>query len=144
MNTQTALVLSSRCAELVALCARFQASFGRRTALKAGSPGAEWQMYHAILEKQVEIATLLDPAIVEAPGETVNAWWKRQDVIDLSVASDIHQQTVQLISACAYMDTEEMTDRWSYSVHSAQSALAALLHPLARQRALETSSQAAD
>jgi len=144
MNTQTALVVSSRCAELVALCARFQASFGRRTTLKPGSPGAEWQMYHAILEKQVEIATLLDPIIVQAPGEAVNAWWKRQDVIDLSVASDLHQQTVQLISACAYMDTEEMADRWSYSVHSAQSAIATLLHPLARQRALETSSQAAD
>ncbi|MCU0476102.1 MAG: hypothetical protein MUC99_08345 [Anaerolineae bacterium] len=101
-------------------------------------------MYHAILDKQTDIARLLDPTIVQSPGEAVNAWWKRQDVIDLSVASDIHHQTVQLISACAYMDTEDLTDRWSYSVHSAQAAIAALLHPLARQRALETVSQAAD
>jgi hypothetical protein len=144
MNTQTALDLSSRCAELVALCARFQASFGRRTTLKPGSPGAEWQMYHAILDKQTDIASLLDPTILQAPGEAVNAWWKRQDVIDLSVASDIYQQAAHLIAACAYMDNEDLADRWSYSVHSAQAAIAATLHPTARQRALENISQAAD
>lgn len=144
MNTQTALELSSRCAALVALCARFQASYGRRTTLKPGSPGAEWQLYHAILDKQADIAALLDPTIVQAPGEAPNAWWKRQDVIDLSIASDIHQQTAQLIAACGYADAEDMGDRWSYSVHSAQAAIASLLHPIARQRALETVSQAAD
>ena len=138
MNAQTALNVAGRCSELVALCARFQAAYGRHPTLKPGSTGAEWQMYHAILEKQVEIARLLEPTVVKQPGEPVNQWWKRQDVIDLSIASDIHKESGRLISCCAYLDADPVANQWSYSVHASQAAIAAQLHPMARATALES------
>lgn len=144
MNAKIALEVAGRCAELVALCARFQATFGRRPTLKPGSPGNEWQMYHDILNKQVEIASLLEASIVRQPGEPVNQWWRRQDVIDLSIASDIHKESARLIACCAYLDSDPVANQWSYSVQASQSAIAALLHPLARSTALESATVAAE
>jgi hypothetical protein len=144
MNIQIALEISNHCAELVALCANFQAVFGRRASVKPGSPDIELQMYHAILDKQSQIARLLDPAVVRAPGESVNQWWKRQDVIDLSIASDIHKESARLIACCAYMNADPMANQWSYSVQTAQAAIAAQLHPMARASALHMESSAAD
>lgn len=144
MNTPQALIVASRCAELVALCARYQAVFGRRANPKAGSTNAEWQMYHEILDKQAEIAAVLDASIVAAPGEPVSQWWKRQDVIDLSVASDLHKEAARLVACCAYLDTDASANQWSYSVQSSQQTIAAQLHPNARSKALEHVSIAAD
>lgn len=135
MTLQNALDIASRCSELVALCARFQATYGRYVSVKLGSPAAV--MYHDIMAKQTEIAALLSPEIVRAPGDPVNQWWKRQDVIDLSIASDIHKESARLIACCAYLDADPAVNQWSYSVQASQAAIASLLHPMARSTALE-------
>lgn len=138
MNAQTAITVANHCAELVALSARFQAMFGRRATVKAGSSSGELDLYHAILDKQIEIASLLDPAIVRAPGESVNQWWKRQDVIDLSIASDIHKESARLIACCTYLDADPVANQWSYSVQASQAAIAVQLHPTTRSTALSS------
>lgn len=137
MNAQTAIEIANRCGELVALSARFQALFGRRATVKAGSPNSELDLYHAILDKQTEIASFLDPNVLRSPGESLNQWWKRQDVIDLSVASDIHKEAARLIACCTYSDTDPVANQWSYSVQASQAAIAVQLHPSTRAAALE-------
>lgn len=137
MNAQTAIKIANYCAELVALSARFQALFGRRATVKAGCSNSELDLYRAILDKQTEIASLLDDAILRAPGEAFNQWWKRQDVIDLSIASDIHKESTRLIACCTYSDADPVANQWSYSVQASQAAIAVQLHPSARTAALE-------
>lgn len=138
MNAQTAIEIANHCAELVALSARFQALFGRRATVKAGCPNSELDLYHAIFDKQIEIATLLDANVVRSPGEAFNQWWKRQDVIDLSIASDIHKESTRLIACCTYSDADPVANQWSYSVQASQAAIAVQLHPSTRAAALET------
>ena len=137
MNAQTAIEIANYSAELVALSARFQALFGRRATVKAGSPNSELDLYHAILDKQIEIASLLDPGVLRSPGESLNQWWKRQDVIDLSVASDIHKESARLIACCTYSDADPVANQWSYSVQASQAAIAVQLHPSTRAAVLE-------
>lgn len=137
MNAQIALEVANHCAELVALSARFQAVFGRRATVKAGCSNGELDLYRAILDKQAEIAARLDASVVRAPGEAFNQWWKRQDVIDLSIASDIHKESARLIACCTYSDADPVANQWSYSVQASQAAIAVQLHPSARSAALE-------
>lgn len=137
MNAQTAIEIANYAAELVALSARFQALFGRRATVKAGCPNNELDLYHAILDKQIEIAALLDAGILRSPGEAFNQWWKRQDVIDLSIASDIHKESTRLIACCSYADADPIANQWSYSVQASQAAIAVQLHPSTRAAALE-------
>jgi hypothetical protein len=137
MNAQTAIEIANHCAELVALSARFQALFGRRATVKAGCPNSELDLYHAIFDKQIEIASLLDSSVLRSPGEAFNQWWKRQDVIDLSIASDIHKESTRLIACCTYADADPVANQWSYSVQASQAAIAVQLHPSTRAAALE-------
>jgi hypothetical protein len=137
MNAQTALEIANHSAELVALSARFQALFGRRATVKAGCPQSKLDLYHAILDKQIAIASLLDANILRSPGESFNQWWKRQDVIDLSIASDIHKEAARLIACCTYSDVDPVANQWSYSVQASQAAIAVQLHPTSRTAALE-------
>lgn len=136
MDTRTALDIACHCANLVALCARYQAKFGRHSVLRPGSSRTEWDLYHDILNKQETIARLLDPSILQNPGEVVNQWWKRQDVIDLSIVSDLNKEAARLVACAAYQDEDPSGGQWSYAVQSSQAAIAVMLHPKARQNAL--------
>jgi hypothetical protein len=142
MQTLKSIELAGRCVELVALCAGFQARFGRRSSLAATSTSKEWEMHRAILDKQVEIAALLEPGIVGNPGESLNQWWKRQQVIDLGIAEELNKEAARLVACCAYLEADDI-EQWSYSVHASQAAIASRLHPMARQQAMSEGIQSA-
>lgn len=138
MEATTALQLAQKISELVQQCASFQAKFGRYYTLKPGSPAEAWAMYHDILGKQVEIAAMLDQTTLDLPHTTPNQWWKRHDVIDLSIAKTLMQQVSHLIATCAYHEANiDLTD-WSYAVFAAQVSIAGMLHPTAKLVALSS------
>ncbi|MBK9122135.1 MAG: hypothetical protein IPM16_03295 [Chloroflexi bacterium] len=141
MDTRKALDIACHSAELVALCARYQAKYGRHSVLKPGSSRAEWDLFRDILNKQAAIAELLDTSVLQAPGEVVNQWWKRQDVIDLSIVSDLCKEAARLIGCAAYHDEDPNGGQWSYAEQAAQAAIAVMLHPTARQNALNAQAE---
>jgi hypothetical protein len=132
MEGITALVLAQKISELVQQCASFQAKFGRYYTLKPGSPAEAWAMYHDIIGKQVEIASLLDAKILDMPQTSPDQWWKRHDVIDLAMVKTLMQQVSHLIATCAYHEAELEPTDWSYAVYSAQASIANMLHPSAK------------
>jgi hypothetical protein len=136
MEGATALALAQKISELVQQCASFQAKYGRYYTLKPGSPTEAWALYHDILGKQVEIAAMLDGNTLELQQSTLDQWWKRHDVIDLSIAKTLMQQVSHLIATCAYHDAETEPTDYSYAVFSAQASIANMLHPSARMLAL--------
>lgn len=138
MKGSRALILAQKISELIQQCASFQARFGRYYMLKPGSPAESWAMYHEILGQQVQIAALLDVCSVESPQATLDQWWDRHDVIDLSVAKTMMQQVSHLIATCAYHEAEVEATDWSYAVYCAQASIAGLLHPSARMLALSS------
>jgi hypothetical protein len=138
MEGTTALALAQKISELVQQCASFQAKYGRYYTLKPGSPAEAWAMYHDILGKQVEIAVMLDANTLDMPHTTPDQWWKRHDVIDLTMAKTLMQQVSHLIATCAYHEADIDPTDWSYAVYSAQASIAGMLHPSARMLALST------
>ncbi|MBC8098617.1 MAG: hypothetical protein H7Y11_04185 [Armatimonadetes bacterium] len=147
MKSDTTLDLAHKVAELTQLCAQFQARFGRYYALKPGSSADAWALYHQILNQQVDIALLLDPQALEQPHDAYDRWWERQDTLDLSVAKVMLQQVGHVIATCAYHEKEAddgavHDTEWSYAVFRAESAIAGMLHPSARQVALAAASTA--
>ncbi len=137
MKGTAALALAQKVSELIQLCASFQAKYGRYYTQDNSNNEDACILCEQILVCQIEIAALLDLSTLEAQKTGGDEWWKRHDVIDLSVAKTMMQQVSHLIASCAYQEAEA-GGTVSHAVRSAQASIAALLHPSARMMALTT------
>jgi len=135
MNMQTAINMSTRIAELMGLCSAFQAKFGTHYTLKPGSTHDAWDAYNVIVNKQAEIAAMLDPLALQSPHITLGKWWERTEIPELSTISRLMDEVTRLIGACAYCEMQQNEVEVSYTVKAAQSVIAGLLHPSARVNA---------
>lgn len=136
MNSSTALAIAKECAVLTHQCATYQARYGRHYVVKPGSTEDAWTLYHAITQKQTDIATLLDNDVLEHEHTISNRWWERHDTPDLTIAQALMREAAGLIGCCAYIEAENTPPRTSHLIFSAQLTIADLLHPAARQMAL--------
>lgn len=140
MKGTAALALAQKVSELIQLCASFQAKYGRYYSQDKGNNAEACELCDEILTRQIEIAALLDVSTLEAQQAAGDEWWKRHDVIDLSIAKTMMQQVSHLIASCAYQEAETGTSERSHAVRSAQASIASLLHPSARMMALSSGS----
>ena len=137
MNMQTAINMSTRIAELIGLCSAFQAKFGSHYTLKPGSSHDAWTQHNAIVNKQAEIALMLDAQALQNPHITLGKWWERTEIPELSTVSRLMDEVTRLIGAGAYCELHQSEVEVSYTVKAAQSVIAGLLHPVAREQAFE-------
>lgn len=137
MDMQTAINMSTRTAELVGMCSAFQAKYGAHFTFKPGSAPETWEQLHAIMNKQAEIARMLDAEALAQPHVTLGKWWERSELPELSTVARLMDEVTRLIGACAYCELQPDGPEVSYTVKAAQSVIAGLLHPTARQLASE-------
>lgn len=137
MNTATARKIIMETAELLALCSRFQALYGKDYRMKPGSPEDAWDLYQAIFDQQRMIAEMLDTDALERPLKRWGEWWNRQETIDIALVSELAKEASHLIACCAYneADPQRYADNVGM-VRTSQGVIAGLLHPAARQVAL--------
>ncbi len=141
MNMQTAINMSTRIAELMGLCSAFYAKFGAHYVLNSSSTHEAWDAYNVIVNKQSEIAAMLDPHALQTPHITLGKWWERTEIPELSTIARLMDEATRLISACAYCEMKPNEVEVSYTVKAAQSVIAGLLHPLARKQAAQQAQQ---
>lgn len=128
MNTAIARAAAAHIAELIEFASIFQARYGKQYRMKPGSPAEAWNIYNAILDKQVTIASLLDYPALESPLKRCPPWWKYQDAIDIGTASMMANEASHLIAACAWFEAEPIGEP-SPVILSAQQVIAGLLQP---------------
>lgn len=137
MNTQTAVRIAEKVAELIQMCASFRARFDASGIIRAGSSSQAWELYHAINLKQAEIGELLDTQALYEPYRTRTcAWWQRSDIPDMACGNTMMNETANLIAASAYYEAQNRATGHSHAAFSIQSMIAGLLHPAAIQQAL--------
>jgi hypothetical protein len=136
MNMATARKVISETVELLVLCSRFQATYGKDYRLKPGSPQNAWELYQAIFDKQRIIAELLDSDALERPLKRWGEWWKRQETIDIALVNELAKEANHLIACCAYNEVNTQSGEVSSAVRASQGVIAGILHPSARQVAL--------
>jgi hypothetical protein len=128
MNTVAARTVAAHVAELIEFASIFQARYGKQYRMKPGSPAEAWNIYNAILDKQVTIASLLDYPALENPLQRCPQWWKYQDCIDIGTASMMATEVSHLIAACAWFEAEPIGEP-SPVILSAQQVIAGMLQP---------------
>jgi hypothetical protein len=137
MKTITALNIATKVAELTGLCTTFQAKFGKRFEFTSDSPAEAFALHRAIADKQAEIAQLLDHEALIEPAKQPSEWWRWHDAMNIATAGDLAQHANRLISSCAYREAGLHESDSAHAVFAAQVAIAGLLHPNARQKALD-------
>lgn len=140
MNSQHAIRIANEVAKLISMSAAFQATYGRQYRLKPGSTADAWSLYDAAQQQQIRVAAMLDSEALNAPHNSLNKWWERQDVIDLPTAYKLMDEVTRLIACCAYFEVEAEEKEWSYTAFATQCVIAGMLHPAAIQVALDAQS----
>lgn len=137
MNTQTALKVAAKIAELTQLCTVFQARYGRRYAFTPDSPPEAQALHDAIGQKQQEIAALLDAEALQKPFRKPSEWWKWSQTMDTATAGELAQEANHLIACCAYFEADSRGMDSSYAVQASQAAIAGMLRPDLREAVAE-------
>lgn len=136
MDTETAVWMAHKVAELTHLVIRFQAQFGRGYRLVDDSPEPSSALREAILTKQFEIAALLDDQPCQSPTEPQVVWWNRQSVMDIIVVTRLSQEVNRLIACCTFYEAHP-SDELAEAISRAEARVAGLLHPDARCNPVE-------
>ena len=143
MDMKTANQMMNEAGKLIELSAIFQVNYGRGAQLKPGSPEEEWTLYNLILNVQSRIARMMDEPCLESTHHKFGAWWKRQDVMDVATAQAVLQEISNLITRCAYMQTNTgnatQTEQLCYALKVSQMTIAGMLHPASLQVAADKS-----
>ncbi len=137
MDTETAVWMAYKVAELTHLVIHFQAQFGRGYKLVDDRPEPSSALREAILTKQFEIATLLDDQPRQSPIESPISWWSRQSVMDIIVVTRLSQEVNRLIACCTFYEASP-SDELAGAISRAEARVAGLLHPDARCTKFET------
>jgi hypothetical protein len=141
MNTSTACELAGKIAEMIAYASTFQCQYGKDYRMKPGSPDEAWELYQAIFNQQVAIASLLDIYALENPARILPMWWKIRETLDTSSATQISQEACHLIACCACYEADPGSGP-SPAIRSSQCVIAGMLHPSAVLVALDELGQA--
>jgi hypothetical protein len=136
MDTETAVWIAHKVAELTHLVIRFQAQFGQGYKLVDESSEPKDPLQEAIFTKQLEIAALLDNQARQSPIESQAAWWNKQGVMDIIGATRLAQKVNRLITYCAFYESTP-SDELAEAILRAESLVAGLLHPDVRRNNLE-------
>lgn len=137
MDTETAVWMAHKVAELTHLVIRFQAQFGTGYKLVDARPQPASALCEAILTKQFEIAALLDDQACQLPIEPQVVWWNRQDVMDIVAVTRLSQGINRLIACCTFYEANP-SDELMAAILRAEARVAGLLHPDARCNLFET------
>src|SRR5690349_5297771 len=110
MNTSTARLIAATAGDLIVLTSTFDSRYGKNYRMKPGSPDDAWQLQQAIFDQQTTLARLLDPLALENPLQRMTPWWKFQDVMDTSMATQIAAEAFHLIACCASAEATARTE----------------------------------
>mgnify|MGYP005839050273 CR=1 FL=1 len=134
MNTDRALAIAARAAELTRLVTLFQVKYGQYPAVTPELPAEAHRLQTAIFNKQLAIARLLDPDALAKPLLPLACWWQRQAVPAVTAAGELAREANHLIACCAFQEAAPVSGEF-WDVADAQAAIAGLLHPDARRAA---------
>ncbi len=128
MDTTTARLIAATAGDLIVLTSTFDSRYGKNYRMKPGSPEDAWQLQQAIFDQQAALGRLLDPFALENPLQRVTAWWKFQDVMDTSIATQVAAEAFHLIACCASAEATARTEP-SPVIICSQRTIAGFLHP---------------
>jgi hypothetical protein len=143
MNTAIAREIAAKSAQLVALTAEFEATYGKNYTLKPGSPQDAWDLYDAVFQTESSLASLLDSAALLNPHHRYGKWWDRVETMETAIAQQLMLEARHLIARCAHHHVNQPDSDWSYAIQTAQCAIAGMMRPASLQLALDSASQSA-
>ena len=135
MDTQTANMIGVHILQLRQLCITYHSRFKDHKNLRPGSSPDAWALYHSTVQKQIEIASLLDREMLDKPRQRGQNWWDSGDIPEFAIVHIMTQVANELIVCCAYDEQSEQPGN-SPIILSWQMVLVGMLHPTTRQLAL--------
>lgn len=136
MDLHTAREISKQITHMAEAVTTYYANFAPNYRLTEESPAHAWKMYQAFMQRQAEIAVLLDSDAVATPFTRWERWWERCDVMRIALVNELAQEGMRLVERAAYLEAIGAESRQEQGLRNIQEAIAGMLHPTTRQQAL--------
>src|SRR5688572_10198760 len=137
MNIVRARKIHCSIASIAELASSYNARFGSQTRITDKSPAEAVEIFNRFMAEQAIIASLLDTKPVNAPYLRWEKWWESRDVMNIGLVNELATAALRLVEHLACLEAMGKNPDTEASVCSLQEAIAGLLHPTARQQALE-------
>lgn len=137
MNINRARKIHCAIASIAELASSYNATYGSNTRITENSSADAQNIYQRFMAEQANIASLLDTKPVNTPYLRWEKWWESRDVMNIGLVNELASAALRLVEHIACLEAMGKNPDTEASVCSLQETIAGLLHPIARQQALE-------